>query len=211
MIYLVEDRDYLKIGYAEDVDKRIKQYKTHSLYPKLLKSKFGTTEDEKNLHQLCKQYYVSGEWFKNCPEVLNMFNNYESKLDLLSIKKVTCYNLSLIFKCIKYDFKLSNPDNYTRFCIRPKSISRTQEKLYTELKTHNSLTKEESIWMKYYFNTERVLNNYIQQAHWGVSHKETIEFFFNWKVTFEYIVDNTDWITQINACYEYNTKEEVGD
>lgn len=55
MIYLIEDRDYLKIGYAEDVDKRIKQYKTYSLYPKLLTYKIGSMEDERNLHQLCDQ------------------------------------------------------------------------------------------------------------------------------------------------------------
>lgn len=209
MIYLIEDRDYLKIGYAEDVNKRIKQYKTHSLYPKLIKTKIGTVEDEKNLHQLCGQYWVSGEWFKNCPEILDIFNKYEPKLDLLQIKKITCYNLSLIFSCIKHNLKLSNPDNWYR--IKPKSIPRTQEKLYWELKAHNSLIKEEEIWMKYYFNTHRVLNNYIQQAHWGMSHKDTIEFFFNWKVTFEYITNSDDWIIQINACYEYNTKEGNGD
>lgn len=209
MVYLIEDRDYLKIGYAEDVEKRIKQYKTHSLYPKLIKAKIGTVEDEKNLHQLCKLYWVTGEWFKNCSEVLNIFDAYEPKLDLLIIKKTTCCNLSLIFNCIKHNFKLSNPDNW--YYAKPNSISRTQEKLYWELKTYNLLTKEENTWMKYYFNTKRVLNEYIQQAHWGKPHKDTIEFFFNWKVTFEYITDADDWIIQINSCYEYNSKEEVGD
>ena len=55
MIYLVEDRDYLKIGYAEDVNKRFKQYKTYSLYPQLISYKIGSTEDEKKLHKLCEQ------------------------------------------------------------------------------------------------------------------------------------------------------------
>lgn len=206
MIYLIEDRDYLKIGYAEDVNKRYKQYKTHSLYPKLINHKIGTKEDERNLHELCKQWFISGEWFHNCKEVKDIFNNYESKLDLLSIKKTTCYNLSLIFYCIKNNLKLSDPNNYILFRIKPKSVSQNQEKLYNELKTHNILSKEETTWMNYYHNTYRVLNNYIHQAHWGISHEETINFFFNWKVTFKYTTNSDDWIIKIEACYEYEHK-----
>lgn len=54
MIYLIEDRDVLKIGYAANVFEREKAYKTHNYYAKLISSKPGTKEDERKLHELCK-------------------------------------------------------------------------------------------------------------------------------------------------------------
>lgn len=54
MLYLIKDRDYLKIGYADNVERRLKEYRTHTLYTELLDTKPGLKKDETALHNLCK-------------------------------------------------------------------------------------------------------------------------------------------------------------
>lgn len=78
MLYLIEDRDYLKIGYSTDIESRIKSYKTTNVYCKLIDIKDGGKWNETELHKLCSEYHYTGEWFKNCPEVLDVWNNYNS-------------------------------------------------------------------------------------------------------------------------------------
>lgn len=80
MIYLIEDQNYLKIGYAKEISSRFKAYKTHAAAVKLLASKMGCRADEKELHKLCADYRYRGEWFENRQEVKDIFNNYESKI-----------------------------------------------------------------------------------------------------------------------------------
>lgn len=69
MLYLLEDREYLKIGYTKDIQKRFKQHRCSNLHFKLLDFKPGTLKNEKELHELCKNYLITSEWFKNCKEV----------------------------------------------------------------------------------------------------------------------------------------------
>lgn len=76
MLYLIEDRDYLKIGYSTDIESRIKSYKTTNVYCKLIDIKDGERWNELELHKLCSEYHYTGEWFKNCPEVLEIWNSY---------------------------------------------------------------------------------------------------------------------------------------
>lgn len=76
MLYLIEDRDYLKIGYSANIDSRIKTYKTHNPHAILLSSKDGNRTDEKNLHALCKEYQYDSEWFYNKDEVKKIFEDY---------------------------------------------------------------------------------------------------------------------------------------
>ena len=176
MIYLIEDRDYLKIGYAEDVDKRFKQYKTYSLYPKLLTYKIGSTSDERKLHQLCEQWHISGEWFKNCPEVRDIFNNYNTEFDLLNLKQIVCHNLKLLEHIMKrYQYK--DPDVWSRF--NPKHLTNAQEFQYKELSKNNLTTLETEIWMAYYYNIHYLIKGFSTQVReWDACNK-TVEYFFN--------------------------------
>lgn len=77
MIYLLEDRDYLKIGFTRNLKDRLGAYELHNCYAKLLETKEGTLEDERNLHSLCRAYHYKGEWFNNCKEVKEIFHNYK--------------------------------------------------------------------------------------------------------------------------------------
>lgn len=80
MIYLIEDRDYLKIGYTKNLEDRLKSYKLHNPYAKLIASKDGNKKDEDNLMELCSKYNYQGEWFHNVDEVKTIFNNYKTTM-----------------------------------------------------------------------------------------------------------------------------------
>ena len=77
MIYLLEDRDYLKIGFTRNLKDRLGAYELHNCYAKLLETKEGTLEDERNLHSLCRAYHYKGEWFNNCKEVKEILQYYK--------------------------------------------------------------------------------------------------------------------------------------
>ena len=69
MLYLIEDRDYLKIGFTTDLEKRISSYKTTNCYAKLIDTKPGSRIDEKAIHLLCEKHHYDREWFYNNDEV----------------------------------------------------------------------------------------------------------------------------------------------
>lgn len=214
MIYLIEDRDYVKIGYAEDVDKRFKQYKTYSLYPKLISYKIGSTEDEKKLHKLCEQWHISGEWFQNCKEVKDIFDNYDTTFDLLNLKKIVCHNLSLLESIMKrYQYK--DPDVWARF--KPKYLTKAQLFQYKELERNQLLSIETQIWFIYYRNIEYLITGFSTQIREWDACDKTVEYFFNRYFDINIIINKN--IATINTQRRYyyknysrlNSKEEVGD
>lgn len=76
MIYLIESPNYYKIGYTDNVERRLKQYKTHCLEINLLDFKEGTSTDETNLHKACSEFKVENEWFRKDPEILKIWDTY---------------------------------------------------------------------------------------------------------------------------------------
>lgn len=78
MLYLVEDRDYVKIGFTTDLNSRMSNYKTTNCYIKLVDTKPGSRIDEKALHTLCKDYHYDREWYYNNEQVKEIWNNYTS-------------------------------------------------------------------------------------------------------------------------------------
>lgn len=80
MIYLLEteykDQKLYKIGYTDDISRRMKQHKTSNPMCELAMWKHGDTQDEANLHKLCEKWRYSTEWFLGIPEVKETFQNY---------------------------------------------------------------------------------------------------------------------------------------
>ena len=56
MLYLLKSGNYLKIGYAKNIEERMKLYTTHNPDFELLDKKEGTLLDEKELHRICKKW-----------------------------------------------------------------------------------------------------------------------------------------------------------
>ena len=84
MIYLIESSTYYKIGYAKDVNKRMKAYNTHNPDFKLIDTLEGTKEVENTLHKLCKNYQVKSEWFHKKEEVLLIWDTYKKFSEYLN-------------------------------------------------------------------------------------------------------------------------------
>ena len=78
MLYLIKSSTYLKIGYAHNIEKRMKQYATHNPDFILLDTAEGSLRDEENLHAILKPYWIKNEWFYNCDEVIKVWNSYKN-------------------------------------------------------------------------------------------------------------------------------------
>lgn len=89
MLYLIEDRDYLKIGYAKSIKQRLSNYITENVYAKLIDYKEGDLIDERSLHLLCHDYKYRGEWFINCDEVKNIWKSYDNNKDRKEFNNLT--------------------------------------------------------------------------------------------------------------------------
>ena len=67
MIYFITYENlpqFVKIGYSNDLPKRIKQYSTYNPSPVVvLKTEDGGRDEEKLFHKRFSQYRTNGEWF----------------------------------------------------------------------------------------------------------------------------------------------------
>lgn len=81
MLYLIKDRDYLKIGYTSNLDQRKKAYETTNCYAEIIMVRDGTMRDEKTLHELCKQWHYKNEWFHYNEEIIKIFEEYQPDLE----------------------------------------------------------------------------------------------------------------------------------
>lgn len=73
MIYLIESNGYLKIGYSDNIMKRLKAYETHSPNHSLLFLKKGQKEEEVYLHNKFKKFRYDKEWFYYNEEIIDYF------------------------------------------------------------------------------------------------------------------------------------------
>lgn len=99
MIYLVQLDNAYKIGYAKDVDKRIKNLAATHIIVNLINSKEGNYKDEKELHGLCRNFKIKNELFEIKDEIIDIFKNYicysEEVEDIKSYTKLDPVNLIL--------------------------------------------------------------------------------------------------------------------
>lgn len=81
MLYLIKEygkeKEYLKIGKADSIDNRIKQYDTHCAEFEVLDTFEGNTKEEKLLHTLLEDYTVKGEWMEYSEEILSLWKMYK--------------------------------------------------------------------------------------------------------------------------------------
>ena len=68
MLYLIKqygrNTTYLKIGYTQNLEERLKAYNTHSAEFELINSMEGNQELETFAHKLLAEYNIKCEWFK---------------------------------------------------------------------------------------------------------------------------------------------------
>ena len=81
MLYLIRDRDYIKIGFTDNLDQRQKAYETTNCYAEVIMTKDGSRRDEKILHELCKQWHYKNEWFNYDDEIVRIFKEYKPDIE----------------------------------------------------------------------------------------------------------------------------------
>ena len=81
MLYLIRDRDYIKIGFTDNLDQRQKAYETTNCYAEVIMTKDGSRRDEKILHELCKQWHYKNEWFNYDDEIIRIFKEYKPDVE----------------------------------------------------------------------------------------------------------------------------------
>lgn len=158
MIYLMESGEYYKIGYAKDVEKRMKAYNTHNPNYKLIDVMEGTKSDEAALHELCGEYQDKLEWFTKVPEILIIWKIYKKNAQLT--QKIYKNNIQLIQK---KNQEISNDIKYLKNQIEPlsKQIQEQSENFNLAVET----------LQKYYLFINNLYNGLIQD----ISPKEIFE------------------------------------
>ena len=97
MLYLIKSGKYIKIGYTQNLEKRLKEYSTHNPDYEILDTRKGTRSDETYLHKLLSKYRVDKtEWFSYSNYIIKVFKEYKPyKLDQEYAKNI------ITFKYIK--------------------------------------------------------------------------------------------------------------
>lgn len=86
MLYLIKSGNYLKIGYSNNVDKRLESYRTCNPDFIVLDTIEGDEKLEKTLHKICKEFKVENrqEWFYLDPFIINTWNKLKES-DFITI------------------------------------------------------------------------------------------------------------------------------
>ena len=82
MLYLIKEygknnKEYLKIGKADNIDKRIQQYNTNCAEFELIDSFEGSVPEESLLHSFLEKYKIKEEWMEYNEEILLLWKLYK--------------------------------------------------------------------------------------------------------------------------------------
>lgn len=82
MLYLIKEygknnKEYLKIGKADNVNKRIQQYNTNCAEFELIDIFEGSIPEESLLHSFLEKYKIKGEWMEYNEEILLLWKLYK--------------------------------------------------------------------------------------------------------------------------------------
>lgn len=82
MLYLIKEygknnKEYLKIGKADNVNKRIQQYNTNCAEFELIDTFEGSIPEESLLHSFLEKYKIKGEWMEYNDEILLLWKLYK--------------------------------------------------------------------------------------------------------------------------------------
>jgi hypothetical protein len=129
--YLIQQGNYLKIGYTSNLKHRLKQYNTHNADYKLLSVINGDYERE--LHSMFENLKYRDEWFHYSDDIIKQFRFYKKKpIDKNLNKTRTPFSklekrnvIDFIMLCIKYSLRSpldSNPFIVTWDCNFKKDL-----------------------------------------------------------------------------------------
>lgn len=91
MLYLIkefgkENKEYLKIGKADNINKRMQQYNTDCAEFELIDSFEGSLPEEGLLHSFLNKYKVKGEWMEYNEEIILLWKLYKEMKVFFNMK-----------------------------------------------------------------------------------------------------------------------------
>lgn len=104
MIYLVQNEEFLKIGYTENLEERLKEYNTHNPNFELIGYREGTKEFEKFLHKRFENLKTRNEWFRYSEELIKDFLTYTDENYNFPIA-YACNHVKVYINNMKYNLK----------------------------------------------------------------------------------------------------------
>lgn len=209
MIYLMEDRDYLKIGYAQFKNIIESNYKTYNLYAKIIKTKPGIVKNKQILCELCKPYHISGEWFKNCQEVIDIFEQYNSLADIDFIKYKEFVTKQGIYICTHFLELIEGHDSLNIYggeliwSGRMYDLERKIERIVPEINNYLNIEN----WLRYRKEQTKFWK-YTTKGQWQ-NKSETFEILPGLILSARTMTFQKDGKTYIH--YDWNNKEGNGD
>lgn len=75
MIYFIGHGGRIKVGFADNVERRLKEFRTAIPSFVRLGSMEGSRGHERAIHLALKDYRIEGEWFEDCPFVRSFLTN----------------------------------------------------------------------------------------------------------------------------------------
>lgn len=150
MLYLIESQGFLKIGFSNDIDKRIDSYHTENPKFEVISIREGDRKDESYLHFLFKDYIDHREWMKYENFIVKLFSliKLPSESDLEHKKEIK-------------ELREKNTDLYTKNLRlgEENSFFRKRIKEYKEIieKSNEALEESNKVIQKY--------NEYLSQQN----------------------------------------------
>lgn len=124
-VYFIQagDNGAIKIGYTDNVNKRLKQIQTGNPYKlNLLKVINGNYETERTIHKLFSKDRLEGEWFTPTKELLKFIDIGIKDNETTSCDNNSNHIFDFKNKCLKINFdtyieSTKLYEEYTKFCI----------------------------------------------------------------------------------------------
>lgn len=135
MVYLLKSGEYLKIGYSDNMDRRLTVYKTYNPDFTVLDIIDGDLNLEKTLHKLCKEFQVPNrkEWFYMNDFIITTWN---------SLKDQNFINIgpdNLKIKEFNIDYKTKYEYLLNEFSNLKNSYNKIKEKYDNLYSTHDTI------------------------------------------------------------------------
>ena len=92
MLYLIKEygkngKEYLKIGKADNVNKRIQQYNTNCAEFELIDTFEGSIPEESLLHSFLEKYKIKGEWMEYNEEIIITWKLYKQLYNIIEAQE----------------------------------------------------------------------------------------------------------------------------
>lgn len=192
MLYLIKSGNYLKIGFARDINQRMRGYRTDNPDFELLDVMEGDTEKESYLHTLCQKYHHRNEWFIYNKEIIDIFSEEKQVNDIASIEDYIndepsveedspddlYQNLLAQYKITtkKYNKLKQNYKAYDKNLQQVKNINTLQDvkihdlefkiqQMKTTLEEYSSTIKKQSSTIEDAIEVARYFKNLVKREH----------------------------------------------